>query len=44
MTHIRVEVSSDLHKQLKQIALDQDKSLKTVVIEALYNYAKRKRK
>lgn len=44
MGQIKVVMPPDLHKQLKQIALDQDISLRQLVENVLTSYAKKKGK
>ena len=44
MGFVQVKLPPEIHKELKQRALDQDKTLKQLVLEILENSAKRKRK
>ena len=37
--HLNLRIPSDVHKTLRKISIDDDKSLKAVVIEALTRYA-----
>lgn len=37
--HLNLRIPSDVHKNLRKISIDDDKSLKAVVIEALTRYA-----
>ena len=37
--HLNLRIPSEVHKSLRKISIDDDKSLKAVVIEALTRYA-----
>ncbi len=40
MGEIRVAISNELHKELKQIALDKGTSLKQLIVDIFARYAK----
>jgi len=44
MGYVQIKLPPDLHKDLKMLAVNQDKTLKQLIIDVLAGHAKRKRK
>lgn len=44
MPRINIELPDELHKQIKGLAIEKDKHLKTIIPEILQEYVKNERK
>ena len=44
MKELRLQITEDLHKKLKQTALDESLTLKRLMTDALEEYIRRRRK